>query len=39
MNLHLAIVALAPIGSIAIYHALRGAVGAIRRLRARKSIR
>lgn len=39
MNLQFAIVALGPIGSIAIYHALRGAVGAIRRLRTRKSVR
>jgi hypothetical protein len=39
MNLQLAIIALGPIGSIAIYHALRGVVGAIRRRRASKGVR
>lgn len=36
MNLNLAIIALAPLGSIAIYHGLRGTISAIRRLRAKQ---
>ncbi len=39
MNLNLAIIALAPLGTIAIYHVLRGTVSAIRRLRAKQRSR
>lgn len=39
MNLNVAIIALAPLGSIVIYHVLRGAVSAIRRLRAKQRSR